>query len=178
MTFLVQMLLHTPVYVYVLLAWLVWRGLLSLRLRTVALWRLFIVPGVFAATGLLLIWRANVGFPGVVAWLVSAVAFMPLGFVTGPRILRIDPSRHVTRAGSIVPLMRNLIIFGCQYAIAVALFLHPGEFRFEITARAVSGVSIGYFAGWTIMVLRRYRELVRRSVKNAVPDDAAKEIAP
>lgn len=115
MTFLVQMLLHTPVYVYVLLAWLVWRGLLSLRLRTVALWRLFIVPSVFAATGLSIIWRANVGFPGVVAWLVSAVAFLPLGFVTGPHILRIDPSRHVTRAGSIVPLMRNLIIFGCQY---------------------------------------------------------------
>ncbi|HZU87826.1 MAG TPA: DUF6622 family protein [Stellaceae bacterium] len=173
MTFVVQMLLHTPAYVYLLLAWLVWRGMLSLGLRTVALWRLFIVPSVFAANGLLmLVWRANTGLPEVAAWLVSAVALVPIGYMTGPRILAVDPSgRSVTCAGSTIPLARNLLIFSCQYGIAVALFLHPGEtrLRLEIAARAVSGISIGYFTGWVMIFLKRYRELRRQPAKSPAP---------
>jgi hypothetical protein len=162
--------MHTPAYVYVLLAWLIWRGVQSLGLRTLALWRLFIVPGVFAANGLLmLVWGANNGLPEIVAWLVGAAVLVPVGFATGPRILTIDPSgRRVTCAGSTIPLVRNLLIFGCQYGIAVGLFLHPAEakFPFEMAARAVSGISIGYFTGWTLMFLRRYRALRRRSIEN------------
>lgn len=170
MTFFVQVLMHTQAYVYLLLAWLVWRGVLSLGVRTLALWRLFIVPGVFAANGLLmLVWRATNDPPEVAAWLISAVALLPVGFVTGPRILAIDPAgRRITCAGSAVPLLRNLLIFSCQYGIAVALFLHPGEsgLRFEMAARAVSGISIGYFTGWTLMFLRRYRKLRRQATEN------------
>jgi len=44
-TFVVQMLSHTPPYVFVLLAYLVWQGLLSLRTRRRAVWRMLIVPG-------------------------------------------------------------------------------------------------------------------------------------
>lgn len=54
MTFVMHMLAHTPLYVFVLLAYLVWQGALSLRTRERAVWRMLIVPGLFTATGLLL----------------------------------------------------------------------------------------------------------------------------
>ena len=44
MAFVVQMLAHTPPYIFVLLAYLVWQGVLSLRERRLAVWRMLIVP--------------------------------------------------------------------------------------------------------------------------------------
>jgi hypothetical protein len=125
----------------------------------------------FAASGLLmLMWRATLGLPEVTAWLAGAAALMPVGFATGPRVLAIDATgRRVTCGGSPVPLVRNLVIFACQYWIAVALFLYPGERVWLVAARAVSGISIGYFTGWTLMFLKRYRLLRRQFPQKAAP---------
>jgi hypothetical protein len=52
MTFLIQMLAHTPPYVFVLLAYLIWQGVLSLRTRRQSVRRMLIVPGLFIAMAL------------------------------------------------------------------------------------------------------------------------------
>lgn len=118
---------------------------------------MLIVPGLFEVTGLLLlVLRPSGDVVPMAAWLVGLVASVPLGLVTGPRILAVDRTR-VTRAGSPVSLMRNLLVFGAQYAIAVALFLHPEEHAiFTVVGHTVSGASVGYFAGWTIVFRRRH----------------------
>jgi hypothetical protein len=160
MTFVVQMLAYTPPYVFVLLAYLVWQGLLSLRTRRRMVWRMLIVPGLFTATGLLLpVLRPSGGTLPIVAWLVGMAAFVPLGLVTGPRLLAVDrQSGWVTLAGSPVPLVRNLLIFAAQYGIAVALFRHPeAQTGLAVAGHTVSGTSVGYFIGWTIAFRRRYR---------------------
>jgi hypothetical protein len=154
------MLVHTPPYVFVLLAYLVWQGLLSLRTRRRAVWRMLIVPGLFTATGLLLlILRPSGGTLPMAAWLVGMAAFVPLGLVTGPRLLAVDrQSGRVTLAGSPVSLVRNLLIFAAQYGIAVALFRHPeAQTGLAVAGHAVSGTSVGYFVGWMIAFRRRYR---------------------
>jgi hypothetical protein len=155
------MLAHTPVYVCVLFAYLVWQGVLSLRTRRRAMWRMLIVPGLFIATGLLLLVpRPSSGTLPVVAWLLGLVAFVPLGLVTGPRVVAVDRGRGwVTRAGSPVPLVRNLLVFAAQYGIAVAVFRHPeAQAILAVAAHRVSGTSVGYFIGWTIAFRHRYRE--------------------
>ena len=77
MTFVVQMLAHTPPYVFVLLAYLIWQGALALRTRQRSVWRLLIVPVLFTATGLsLLVLRPLGGTLPMAAWLA---AFAPLG---------------------------------------------------------------------------------------------------
>jgi hypothetical protein len=126
MTFVVHMLAHTPPYVFVLLAYLIWQGLRSLRTRQQSVWRMLIVPGLFIASGLLLlVLRPSGTILPMVASLVGLVAFVPLGLATGPRILEVDrASGWVTRAGSPVSLVRNLLVFAAQYSIAVALFRH------------------------------------------------------
>jgi hypothetical protein len=158
MAFVVQMLAHTPPYVFVLLAYLFWQGVLSLRTRRLAVWRMLIVPGLFGAAGLLLlVLRPSGDIVPLAAWLVGLVAFVLLGLVTGPRLLAVDRT-SVTRAGSPVPLVRNLLVFGAQYGIAVAVFCQPeAHVSLTLAKHVVSGASVGYLVGWTIAFRRRYR---------------------
>ena len=158
MGFVVQMLADTPPYVFALLAYLVWQGVLSLRTRRLAIWRMLIVPGLFEAAGLLLlVLRPSSDIVPLAAWLVGLVAFIPLGLVTGPRLLAVDRT-SVTRAGSPVSLVRNLLVFGEQYGIAVAVFRDPGAHAsLTLAKHAVSGTSVGYFIGWTIAFRHCYR---------------------
>ena len=94
MTFVVQMLAHTPPYVFLLLAYLAWQGVKSLRTRRRSVWTMLIVPALFTATGLsLLVLRPSGDIPPMAAWLVGLMAFAPLGLVTGPRILAVDRPR-------------------------------------------------------------------------------------
>jgi hypothetical protein len=121
---------------------------------------MLIVPAAFTATGLLLLLlRPSGGILPMTAWLGGLLAFVPLGLVTGPRILGVDRRTGlVTRAGSPVPLLRNLLVFVSQYAIAVALVLHlQAQASLTVVKHVVSGTSVGYFLGWTISFRRRYR---------------------
>jgi hypothetical protein len=80
MTFFVQMLAHTPPYVFFLLAYLVWQGMLSLRPRQTPVWRMLIVPAAFTVTGLLLLLlRPSGGILPMAAWLGGLGALVPLG---------------------------------------------------------------------------------------------------
>jgi hypothetical protein len=82
MTFFVQMLVHTPPYVFLLLAYFVWQGVLSLRPRQRPVWRMLIVPTAFTATGLLrLLLRPSGGILPLTAWLGGGGGLRP----TGPR---------------------------------------------------------------------------------------------
>ena len=95
----------------------------------------------------------------MMAWLGGLAAFVPLGLVSGPRIVGVDrQTGRVTRSGSPVPLLRNLLVFASQYAIAVALVLHPqAQANLTVVGHVVSGSCVGYFLGWTLAFWRRYR---------------------
>jgi hypothetical protein len=125
MAFVVQMLAHTPPYVFVLLAYLIWRGVRALRTRRLSVWRMLIVPSGFTASGLLLlVLRPSGDTLPIAALLAGLVAFVPLGLVTGPRLLGVNrASGHVTQAGSPASLVRNLLVFAAQYVIAVPSFV-------------------------------------------------------
>ena len=80
MRFALGILTHTPLWVFVLLAYLVWQGILSLRPRTMPIWRLMIVPAVFIVMGLSRIaLRPEDGMWPLLSWLVGAMLCAPLG---------------------------------------------------------------------------------------------------
>ena len=109
MAFVVRMLAHNPPYVLVLLAYLVWQGVLSLRTRWLPIWRMLIVPGLFEITALLLlVLRPSGDILPIAVSLVGLAASVPLGFGTGPRLLTVE-CMSVTRAGSPVSPARNLL---------------------------------------------------------------------
>jgi hypothetical protein len=156
----IGILVHTPIWVFPLLAYLIWQGWRSMRPSTQPLRRMLIVPLVFFLMGLSrLVLARNNGWELLLAWFVAALLFASLALYRGSRLLAIDRKTGlVTRPGSAVPLIRNLTVFSVQYAIAVAAALHlDSHIAVALIGRAASGATAGYFAGRTVSLLRSYR---------------------
>src|ERR1700754_1487044 len=117
-----RILANTPIWVFVLLAYLVWQGLQALRTRTQAVWRMLIVPLVFFLMGLSrLVLAPDNAIAPLLAWLAALPLFAALGLFNGPRLLAVNRQNGmVTRRSSIGPLLRNLTVFSLQYGVAVA----------------------------------------------------------
>jgi hypothetical protein len=52
MRFAWQVLIHTPLWVFPLSAYLAWQGIKAMRPRTTSIWRALIVPAVFIVWGM------------------------------------------------------------------------------------------------------------------------------
>lgn len=157
-----QILAHTPVYVWFLLSYLVWQGLAATRTRTRPLWRLLTVPLIFVMLGVWpLIGKSAFDIKLVAIWLGAGFLLALPGVVLGPRVIARDAARReVTISGSIVPLVRNVTLFVLHYALAVALTLNPeGIQSLSLAGYALSGGSVGYFAGWAFMLRRNLSAL-------------------
>ena len=152
-------LANTPAWAYALLAYLVWRGIRSLRPRTVPVWRPLVVPALFIAMGVSrMLTSAGGDATPLVTWLLAAIVFAALAGLRGPRLVAVDRTAGtVTRPGSVVPLIRNVLVFALQYAVAVASARHlDATPLLQLAGRAVSGATAGYFAGWAALFIKWY----------------------
>lgn len=158
MKFAWQILTHTPIWVFPLLAYLVWLGIKAMRPRTVTIWRSLIVPAVFIVWGLsrLLSRGQDVMWP-LVTWLGAAAILLTIGLLTARPIDLDHTTGEIRRPGSVVPLIRNITVFTLQYIVAVIAAVDPHDATTAaIVGRAVSGGTTGYFLGRTIALLRQY----------------------
>lgn len=151
-------LAHTPVYVWFLLSYLVWQGVVASQTRTRPLWRLLTVPIIFILAGIWpLIEKSASDIKLVAIWSGAILLSAILGIFTGPGVISRDKTSHkVTLSGSLVPLIRNLTLFALHYAVAVALALNPDRTEMlTMAVLAISGGSVGYFVGWAFILNRR-----------------------
>src|SRR5215471_6812872 len=126
---------HSPWWVYVLFAVLIWFGLRALRPRTLPIWRLMIVPAVFIGWGIAsMLTQSRTSVFLIAVWLVTATVGAILAWIGARRLeVRIDRAhRSVTLPGSVRPLVVNMLIFAAKYAIGVAMVLSPRYFE-ELT---------------------------------------------
>lgn len=159
MLFAYQILVHTPLWVWILLAYLVWQGVKSMQPRKAPIWRALIVPAVFIVWGVSRIGFGQQDSQGpLVAWIVAALLLMPLGVLT-PRPFDVDhKTGEIIRPGSIFALVRNLAVFGLQYTVSVISAIDAGDRAVAfIVGRAISGATAGYFFGSMIALLVVYR---------------------
>jgi hypothetical protein len=158
MKFTWQILIHTPIWVFPLFAYLVWLGIKATRPRTVTIWRSLIVPAVFIVWGLsrLLSRQQDVMWP-LVSWGVAAAVLLLVGLLTA-RPLELDHTTgEIKRPGSWMPLIRNVTVFALQYTVAVIAAVDPHDgTAAAIVGRAISGGTTGYFLGRTIALLWQY----------------------
>jgi hypothetical protein len=154
----IAVLRHTPAWVYVLFAYLVWQGVRALRPRLLRASRIVIAPGLFILWGLAALVQADAPATTIAPlWLGGAVLGGLLGLATGPRLLAVDHPRNlISLPGSRAPLTRNLVIFGLHYGLNVAAALLPWRAQLVAGDIAVSGASAGYFVGWLVVLIRRY----------------------
>lgn len=148
----IQILSHTPLYVWAILAFLVWRGVAELREREIAVARMFVLPLVMLALSLhdiarkfgldaiaLTTWMAAFAASALLAWRFCRVRVSP---GTAPGRVRV--------AGSAMPLVLMLSIFAVKYATSVLLAVRPdlvGQSVVVTVVCAAFGVFNGYFLG-------------------------------
>lgn len=165
MQFAYGILIHTPLWAWLLLGYLVWQGIKAMQPRTTTIGRALIVPAVFIVWGVSRIGLKQDSIWPLVAWSAAALALLPAGIVT-PRPFELDHTAgQIIRPGSVFPLVRNLVVFGLQYTVAVisAIDVHD-RLVAAIVGRAISGATSGYFIGSTIALLLAYQRKRQQDV--------------
>jgi hypothetical protein len=165
-----QILIHTPVYVWAILAVLVWRGTAALREREMTVRSLFIVPLIMLALSLQdVVMKFGAGAVTLAVWGVAAAGTALLAWKFGRS--RTSPGSapgSVIVRGSRVPLAMMMAVFFTKYAASVLLAILPHarqDVLFAAGVCALFGVFSGCFLGRLARDLAGQRGL--NTVRNA-----------
>jgi hypothetical protein len=157
--FLVAVLQHTPVWVWVLLAVLLSLGVSQALPRTVTLRRITLLPLAMLALSLWSVISTFGSDQALAAWSVGALAassaIVRAGTPRGALWSAADRVLHLR--GSWVPLLLILGIFGTKFGVGVSLALDPSlraADGFAIGASFAYGVFSGVFAGRALALWR------------------------
>ncbi len=156
---LIEIARHLPIWIYLLLGYLVFVGVRALRPRILSLWRLLAVPGVFIVWGVVGLFQRSAVVPDAfLHWGAGLAVGLALAFVL-PLTMLIDRNAgRVRTPGSVVPLLRNLGLFAAHLVLNIAAATHADtRLPFLGYDLLVSGLGFGYFAGWLWRFLRIYR---------------------
>lgn len=149
---LVHILVHTPLYVWGLLAALVLLGLLQMRTRQVSKGQLLALPLVLLGLGL---WSL---IPGIAAmplvalcWLVALGLSAALGrrIPVQPGTAWLASVRRLQLPGSWLPMVLIMLIFSLRYAMGVGTAMHP-EWRTMLQVQAPLALALGVLAGLSL----------------------------
>jgi uncharacterized membrane protein len=149
---LTQILTHTPLFVWALLALLVFRGIMATQARDVEPRKLFIIPAVMLALALQdLATRWGCSAVALAAWAAGVLAMaLPLVLFSRTRIVAAVKPGTLRLRGSWAPLAVMLAVFVTKYTAIIATILHP-QLRqstlFVAALCAAGGLSNGYFLG-------------------------------
>jgi hypothetical protein len=148
----------TPKWVFVLFAYLVWVGASRLKPGVRALAKIGITPGIFILWGLIGLVHQTGDFSQILAhWAIGAVLGGALGLALAIPMQTDRARRLVLLPGSVLPLLRILLIFGAHYVLRVAAAIHPDVAATYLTWDIyVSGASAGYFIGWSVRFIQSY----------------------
>ncbi|MGQ3000187.1 MULTISPECIES: DUF6622 family protein [Variovorax] len=146
---LIQILLHTPKWVFAVFVLLVWLGSKQLLSGSVSLTRITLMPIAMGALSLMGVASAFgdslgalLGWAAAAAVMIALVLRRPL-----PASTRYDAAtRRFHLAGSAVPLALMMGIFFTKYVVGVALVMHP-ELRHDSVFAVAIPVLYGAFSG-------------------------------
>ena len=158
-TVIVEIISHTPGYVWAILAALVVLGSLQLHDHVITRARLALAP---VGMGALSLWGATMAFGArtevIAAWALGiALALVANRWLQWPRNVRADGTGRFAIGGSPWPLIAMLAVLMIRYAIAVTLVFHHEWARdpfFSFAAALVYGAISGLFAARALRILR------------------------
>ena len=157
---LLQILTHTPTWVFALFAFLLWMGISQLFPRRASLARITVMPVAMAALAVFGVVSAFADTPwALAAWAATAL-------LAGAAILRLAPAstaqynpqtRSFSLQGSVVPLALMMGIFITKYAVGAALSLHPALAHDTLVALAISSLYGAFSGSFVARALRLWR---------------------
>lgn len=160
-----QIVGHTPVYVWAILGFLVFRGVAASRDRAASYRSLFIVPAVMLALGLTSVaGRFHDSATPAVTWLAAMAAGTALAWLlSGGQVAGVDrAARTVQLRGSWVPLALMMAVFAGKYAVGAATAMQPAlahDAGFTIASCAFFGLCNGVFIGRLLRCIAAYHAL-------------------
>jgi hypothetical protein len=160
---LMQILTHTPFFVWALLAGLVALGLMQSRTRQVAWPRVVVMPALFLGLGLWSVLPGMSALPLVAAlWLAALAAGTVLGRRTpqAPGTVWLADVGRFVLPGSWIPMGFIGVIFTLRYVSSVSMALHPElrtDFGLQAAMAMVFGLLTGLSIGRTLELLRLRR---------------------
>ncbi|GLS13154.1 DUF6622 family protein [Hydrogenophaga electricum] len=169
---ILDILRHTPVAVFVLLAGLLGLGLTQCFAREVRSRRVLVMGLAMASLSFYGVLSTFAGHTlAVPVWLGAAVvSYLGTAHRAPPAGTRYDVVRQrFSIPGSVIPLILILAVFLTKYAVGVALVLHPELVRHAPTAWGISalyGLFSGLFAGRAMRLLHLAR---RTALATTVP---------
>ena len=155
-----QIITHTPVWVWGLLAALLVLGYVQTKPRTISLARSAILPIVMTALSILGTVTTFALQPSIAAaWLISAIVGVVLLLkVFSQSADQFDAAHQVFHvAGSWVPMVLIMGIFLTKYGVGVAIGMHPElaqNSTFAIQISALYGLFSGVFIGRALRLRR------------------------
>ncbi len=159
-----QIVSHTPVYVWALLAFLVYRGVAATEDREVSLVKLFIIPVVMLAISLAGMNGHGLLGAGVWAvWMAGMLAAVLVTWTAGKGEIVVNRGAGtVLQPGSWTPLLLMIAIFVTKYTVAVVSAMHPemqGQMLFVVVTNGLFGVFNGVFVGRLLRCVAAYVRL-------------------
>lgn len=155
----IEIITHTPLWVWPLLLYLLYVGWKATRNRVVAPWRLLVMPAVITGLALYNLFSAGPSFAGLAAFAAGAAGGSAAGFALG---LRRPAERRgdgkLALKGDWVPLVLILAIFAVRYATGVALGIDPSlaqDTAFLVVRLALSGLFAALMIMLTLSMLPR-----------------------
>jgi hypothetical protein len=161
---LIQILTHTPLYVWAILAFLVYRGGVAMRDRDVEVRKLVMIPAVMLVLSLQDM-SAKFGLGGwaLAAWALGAAGMaLAAGLAGSERIAASTVPGRVRVRGSRLPLAMMMAVFFTKYVASVTLAIAPQlrqDLLFACIVCGLFGVFNGWFLGRLMGDLASYRTL-------------------
>lgn len=153
---------HTPSWVWILLAYLIYAGIKARQARRQSLLRLLVLPIVFLCWGASSILHTlAIREVAVAGFLLALIVGVCLGWILGKNagVYRAD-AQCFDRTGSSVPLALMLLTFCLRFYFSVQLAWFPelaDNVIFCALSGAVGGITGGIFSGITLRLLNQIR---------------------
>lgn len=164
---IVDILQHTPAWVFVLFVALVAVGFRLMRPVAMSRARVTVLPVVMAALALSSLAQGfGLASAAAAAWVAVVSVFVAVGTAVAPRsdVQYSTGTKRFAVPGSAVPLLLMMTIFFTRYGVAVLLAIHP-DLRAATGFGAVVGATYGLTSG--AFALRALR--IVRAMRSATP---------
>ncbi|MGC6077577.1 hypothetical protein [Citrobacter portucalensis] len=162
--FVLGMLEHTPVWVYLLFAFLLYRGIKARTPATVTLEKLALIPAIFLFWDIYdLITYRDPTLITYIQWTIGIISGAIIGYIliNPDRLSRSSAPRSIHRPADYSALPFMLLAFGVKYVLGVLNAIAPDVLRQPamstlaiITGGMFAGVFVGKFTRYVSIWLR------------------------
>lgn len=158
---IIEALMHTPWWVFLLLGYLLIVGIQALQTRVISLYKIVIGPIIFSGLSIYTLLTASAEYIAIGGWTAAILLGSATGFWQTNRLaIKVDRKHFLLQIpGSWSTLIIMLIIFSVKYYTGYSLARNPAlaqEIHFTLSLLSISGLCTGLFLGKLIAYLRHF----------------------